>query len=48
MDKTFQGGNRMIIQIVKFKSALSDDEVLKVTKERKTQFQSIPGLLQEY
>jgi heme-degrading monooxygenase HmoA len=38
----------MIIQIVKFKSALSYDKVQKVAKERRAQFQSIPGLLQKY
>lgn len=38
----------MIIQIVKFRSGLSDAEVLITAKERASQFQSVPGLLQKY
>jgi heme-degrading monooxygenase HmoA len=38
----------MIIQIVKFESALSEDEVLATAKERADQFRSLPGLLQKY
>jgi len=38
----------MILQIIKFKSQLSEEEILKIAKEREPQFQSIPGLLQKY
>ena len=38
----------MIIQIVKFESALSEEEVLAVAKERADQFRSLPGLVQKY
>ena len=38
----------MIIQIIKFESALSEDEVLLTAKERADQFRAIPGLLQKY
>lgn len=38
----------MIIRVVKFESALSEDEVLAVAKERDEQFQRVPGLLQKY
>ena len=38
----------MIIQTIKFESALSEDEVLLTAKERADQFRAIPGLLQKY
>jgi heme-degrading monooxygenase HmoA len=38
----------MIIQVIKFESELSEDEVLTVAKERVDQFQALPGLLQKY
>ena len=38
----------MIVQIIKLKSALSEDEVVKIAKEREPQFKAIPGLLQKY
>lgn len=38
----------MIIQIVKFESALSEEEVLTTAKERAPQFQALAGLLQKY
>jgi heme-degrading monooxygenase HmoA len=38
----------MIIQIVKFESALSEEEVLARAKERAGQFRAMPGLLQKY
>jgi heme-degrading monooxygenase HmoA len=38
----------MIIQIVKFESALSEKEVMATAKERAPQFQAIPGLVQKY
>ena len=38
----------MILQIIKFKSQLSEEEIIRIAKERETQFQTIPGLLQKY
>lgn len=38
----------MILLIVKFESALSEDEVWAVAKERLPQFRAIPGLVQKY
>ena len=38
----------MIIQMVKFKSALSEQEVLAVAKARFPEFRAIPGLIQKY
>ena len=38
----------MIIQIVKFKTTLSEEELLAVAKERLPQFLSIRGLVQKY
>ncbi|WP_190809284.1 YdhR family protein [Flagellimonas sp. S3867] len=38
----------MIIQIIKLKSNLSEEELLKRAKEREPQFRAISGLLQKY
>ncbi len=38
----------MIIQIIKFESALSEDEVLGIAQERIENFRALPGLLQKY
>ncbi len=38
----------MILQVIKLKSDLSEEELLKRAKEREPQFQAIPGLLQKY
>ena len=38
----------MIIQLVKFKSALADAEVQQVMKERAPRFRALPGLVQKY
>jgi len=38
----------MIIQTIKFASRLSEEEVMKVAREREPQFQAIPGLTQKY
>jgi heme-degrading monooxygenase HmoA len=38
----------MIIQSIKFKSRLSEEEVTRIAREREPQFKSIPGLLQKY
>jgi len=34
--------------IVKAKTKLSDDEFLKIAKERKPDFEKIPGIIQKY
>ena len=38
----------MIIQIIKLKSDLSEEELLNKAREREPQFKAIPGLLQKY
>ena len=38
----------MIIQIIKLKSKLQEDELLKRAKKREPMFKDIPGLLQKY
>lgn len=38
----------MIIQTIRFKSNLAEEEVLRIAKEREPQFQVIPGLIQKY
>ena len=38
----------MIIQVVKFKSNLSEEELFKIVKERKSEFQKITALKQKY
>ena len=38
----------MIIQIVKFETSLSEDEVIEVANERLDRFQALPGLVQKY
>ena len=38
----------MILQIIKLKSDLPEDELLKRAKERESNFKSISGLLQKY
>lgn len=42
------GGERMIIQIVKFKSSLSEAEVMHIAEDRAPQFSALPGLRQKY
>lgn len=37
-----------IIQIIKLKSELNEDEMFKIARERAPQFRAIPGLLQKY
>lgn len=37
-----------IIQIIKLKTSLKEDEVLKIAREREPQFKAIPGLIQKY
>jgi heme-degrading monooxygenase HmoA len=43
-----KGAEYMIIQTVKFKSALSEAEIQQVMEERAPQFRALPGLLQKY
>lgn len=38
----------MIIQFVRLKTALAEEELLKRANDRKPQFQALPGLLQKY
>ena len=38
----------MILQIIKLKSNLPEEELLAKAKEREPQFNAIPGLLQKY
>ena len=38
----------MIIQITRFKSALSDEEVSRLMEERAPQFRAVAGLIQKY
>jgi len=48
MEELHKGAKGMVVQIIKFRSALSEKEVLKVAREREGQFQALPGLLQKY
>ncbi|MBT8488634.1 MAG: YdhR family protein [Gemmatimonadetes bacterium] len=38
----------MILQIVKLRSALSEDDLLAIARDRAPQFRAIPGLVQKY
>jgi heme-degrading monooxygenase HmoA len=38
----------MIVQIVRFKSGLSDDEVLEMYKARAPRYRALKGLIQKY
>ena len=38
----------MILQIIKLKSNLPEEELLKKAREREPQFKEIPGLIQKY
>ena len=38
----------MIVQFVKFKSDLSDDEFRRIMEERAPQYRALPGLIQKY
>jgi hypothetical protein len=38
----------MIIQIIKFETSLSEDEVLAVANARADRFRALPGLIQKY
>lgn len=38
----------MILQIVRFHSTLSIDEVREIAQERAAEFEAVPGLIQKY
>ena len=38
----------MLIHTVEFESALTFDEVLQVAKDRKPDYEAVPGLIQKY
>lgn len=38
----------MLIQIIKLKTALQKEDLIKKAREREPQFKAIPGLLQKY
>lgn len=38
----------MIIQSIKFSSRFSEEEVMRIAREREPQFKAIPGLIQKY
>lgn len=38
----------MILQVVKLKSSLAEEELLKIAHERAPQFRALPGLIQKY
>lgn len=38
----------MIIQIIRLKTALTEEELLRRARERESQFKAIPGLIQKY
>lgn len=38
----------MILQFIKLKSALPEEELLRRAKEREPRFKALPGLLQKY
>ena len=38
----------MFLQIIRLRSELSEDELLRIAHERAPQFRAIPGLLQKY
>ena len=40
--------NGMVIQIVRFESALSEDGVLEIARSRVEDFRALPGLVQKY
>jgi len=38
----------MIIQTIKFKSHLPEEEIMKIAKDQEPQFKAIPGLHRKY
>jgi heme-degrading monooxygenase HmoA len=47
-DRLEEQSEEMVVQIIKIKSELSEEELLKVARERALKFKAIPGLLQKY
>jgi heme-degrading monooxygenase HmoA len=43
-----RGEDTVIVLVVTFESALSEDEVLAVARERLDRFRALPGLVQKY
>lgn len=43
-----EANRSMILQIVKLKTTLSEDELLSIAHERAPEFRAIPGLVQKY
>jgi heme-degrading monooxygenase HmoA len=39
---------KMLLQIIRIKSGLTEEELLKVAKERSPQFKAIKGIIQKY
>jgi heme-degrading monooxygenase HmoA len=48
MDQTNKPAVGTIMQIVKVKTALSEEEFLKRAREREPQFKAMPGIIQKY
>ncbi len=38
----------MIVQFVQFETALSEDQVMAIAKDRAPEFRAVPGLVQKY
>ena len=38
----------MIIQFIKLKSSLPEEQLLEIARKRESQFREIPGLVQKY
>jgi heme-degrading monooxygenase HmoA len=38
----------MIIQFIKLKSSLAEEQLLEIARKRESQFREIPGLVQKY
>jgi heme-degrading monooxygenase HmoA len=47
-EKTVKPASGTIMQIVRLKTELSEEELLKKAREREPQFYAIPGLIQKY
>jgi heme-degrading monooxygenase HmoA len=48
MEKTHQDNTGMIMQIIRFKTELTEEDVLKIAREREARFRAIKGLIQKY
>ena len=47
-EQTPNAASGQIMQIIKLKSGLSEEDLLKKAKERESQFAAIPGIIQKY